>query len=117
MKANPAKKYRIRDKIGNGQQGKIFECERKADKKLFALKLVDQLDAEKMQDVINECSLMQFLSCDQLIQCGDIYFYKAQFWIVLELMGGDISSLTWKKRATLTEGFCKWSLYQVALGL
>ena len=61
---------------------------------------------------------MAFLNCDQLIKCTEVYDYQDRLWVFLELMeGGDMTQIILDKNGSFSEDFCRWSLYQVALGM
>ena len=61
---------------------------------------------------------MAYLNCDQLVKCIEVYEYKDKIFLFLDYMeGGDLSRIILDKRGDLSEDFCKWTLYQVALGL
>lgn len=38
--------------------------------------------------VINECSLLKHLNCDELINCIDVYDFQGRIWVILDLMDG-----------------------------
>ena len=115
---NPALMYKIIGKIGKGGYGTIFRVERHTDKKNFALKFTNPRSNAERQDVINECSLISFLDCEQLIKCEEVYDYQNRLWVFIELMeGGDLTNIVIHRNGNFSEDFCKFSLYQVALGL
>ena len=61
---------------------------------------------------------MNHLNCDQLLRCVDLYEYNNKFYVFMDYMDGGMISRVIKRRfGLLGEDFCKWSLYQVALGL
>ena len=72
-KENPALKYKIIGKIGKGGFGTIFKVVRHEDQQIFALKFTNPRNVSERQDVINECSLISYLNCEQLINCVDVY--------------------------------------------
>ena len=91
---------------------------RHSDNRIFALKFTNPRNAAERQDVINECSLIQYLNCQQLISCEDVYDFQDRIWIFLELMeGGELTKIILDRNGDFTEDFCKWSLYQTALGM
>ena len=117
-KDNPALHYRIIKKIGRGAFGVVFLVERHSDNKNFALKCSNPRSITERQDVINECSLISFLDCDQLIRCEEVYDFQNRLWVFIELMeGGEITKIILERNGNFSEDFCKFSLYQVALGL
>lgn len=53
-----------------------------------------------------------------MIRCEEVYEYQNRFWVFIELMdGGSFTKIVLDRRGDLSEDFCKYSLYQVALGL
>jgi len=70
--------------------------------------------------VINECSLLTYLNCAQLISCEEVYDFGGRIWVILELMeGGSMTGVVLDRSNgfELSEDFIRWSLYQVALAL
>ena len=68
--------------------------------------------------IINESAIMLDLNCDQLVKCCNIYEWNNKFHIFIEFMdGGDLKKLVEQNCLEQNEDFCKWSLYQVGLGL
>ena len=62
--------------------------------------------------------MISYLNCDQLIKCEEVYDYQDRLWIFLEIMeGGDMTKIVLARNGEFSEDFCKWSLFQVALGL
>ena len=58
------------------------------------------------------------INSDQLVKCCDRFEWNSKFYMFLEFMdGGDLQGLIKKNEAEKNEDFCKWSLFQVCLGL
>lgn len=105
-------------KIGKGAFGSVFQVRRNSDGIEFALKFTNPKSDIERQEIINECSLIQHLNCDQLIRCEEVYDYKGRIWVFLELMeGGSMTDLVLRRNGDFSESFVRWTLYQVALGL
>ena len=70
--------------------------------------------------MINECSLLTYLNCAQLISCEEVYDFGGRIWVILELMeGGSMTGVVLDRSNgfELSEDFIRWSLHQVALAL
>ena len=81
-------------KLGKGGFGTIYKCQRKSDGKIFALKHTEPKNKEQRQSVINECSMLKFLDCPQLLNCEEVFDFKTCIWIMLEYMeGGDLTAI------------------------
>ena len=87
------------------------------DDAMFALKRSKPQDREDKQSIINECTLSSYLKCDQLLRSRDVYDFRKTIFVILDLMDGDLTTIIRGNIGTLSEEFCKWSLYQVAQGL
>ena len=72
---DPSELFTIVERIGKGAFGAVFKTQRISDGKQFALKYTHPKNMVERQDVINECSLIKFLNCDQLIKCEEVYDY------------------------------------------
>ena len=60
---------------------------------------------------------MKHLNCDQLLKCTEIFEWKSNLYLFFELMDGGAISGFISTHTNLSEVFCKWTLFQVALGL
>ena len=114
---NPAQKYKIVGKIGKGAFGTIFEVQRLSDDKHFALKFTMPKSRAERQTIINECSLMAYLDCDQLLRCEEVYDYQDRLWVFLELMESDLTKIVVAKNGDFSLEFIKYTLYRVAQGV
>lgn len=61
------------EKIGVGGYGSVYSVKRKLDGKLFALKVIKNVEEIDMEVIINEASLNAYLESDELIKCVDLY--------------------------------------------
>ena len=65
-----------------------------------------------------EASLINYLNSNELIKCFEIYHNKKEVYIMLELMEqGSLRSIVSHYQRQLSEDFCRYCLYKVALGL
>ena len=61
------------EKIGEGSYGSVYSVKRKLDGKIFALKVIKDVQETDMEVIINEASLNAYLMSDELIKCIDLY--------------------------------------------
>jgi len=115
---NPASKFKILSKLGAGAFGTIYKVINYETNKHYALKYSKPKDPTERQDVINECSLIKHLDCEQLIKCEGVWDFNGRIWVILELMeGGSLTNIVVERKGNFSEDFVRWSLYQVAKGL
>ena len=115
---NPALIYKIVKQIGQGSFGTIFKVMHSKTMKHYALKYNKPKRRSERDEIINECSLIKHLNCEQLINCHEVYEFNQRVWVILELMeGGALTDIILERSGKLSEDFVRWSLYQVAKGL
>ena len=99
-------------KLGQGAFGQIYKVLNHEDKKHYALKFTRPKNDAERQDVINECSLIKHLDCEQLIRCEGVWDYQGRIWVILELMeGGAMTDIILERQGNFSEDFVRWSLY------
>ena len=73
-KENVGDFYNIKGRIGEGAFATIFKCERKSDKKLFALKKMKVNDKDA-KNILYECSLGKLVNSQNVVKCDDVFEY------------------------------------------
>ena len=85
---------------------------RKSDGKDFAMKFTNPKNGMERQDVINECSLIKHLNCDQLISAEEVFDFSGRIFAILEIMeGGSVKDIIRDYMGDLSENFVRWTLF------
>ena len=67
---------------------------------------------------MKEAGLMNYLDCEELVKCYDVYYFSKKVFIFLEYMDqGSMEKIVLRSQQGYSENFCKYTLYKVALGL
>jgi serine/threonine protein kinase len=84
--------YEVKRKIRKGSCATVYECEHKATKETFAVKIIRRAKLRASEDefVMNEVSIMQSLSQygKYIVQLLDFYEEEEYFYLVMDFMGG-----------------------------
>lgn len=80
--------------IGMGGFARIYLAKNIKSGEYFALKYMNAGKKKEIQSIINEIGIMKVCgkSCQNIVQCYEVYNYKKKIWMFLELM--DCGSLT-----------------------
>ena len=117
-KSDPKLEYEKLSKIDEGGFGEIFKVKRLSDNKLFAMKFIRSITRSDMDLAIQEASIISYLQSDELIRYIDMYYFKNQFFIILEYMElSGMKDICVENYMNHSEDFCRYTLYKVALGL
>ena len=116
--SNPQDDYEGLAKIDEGGQGEIYKVRGREDNIIYAMKRIKNMVEDDLEMVIQEASLISYLSSDELIKCIAVYHFRKQVFIVLEFMElGSMTSIIENYHTSYTEQFVKYSLYKVVIDL
>ena len=115
---NPARHYRVVEKIGEGGFANVYKVQRLSDGVMCALKWQQPKSKSDKDNIINEIGIMQHFNskndCGAVVQCLDAFDYDRRIWIFLELMdGGSLTDICEAFSGNYSENFCKYTLYKV----
>ena len=114
---DPSKQYAPMHKLGEGGQAPVYQVERLADKKHFAMKLMTYKNSQEKEEMINEIALMLLNEGQSILGCVDVFDYKARFWIIIELMDGCITDVIMASQQQYSENVCRYILFKSLQGL
>ena len=118
LKRNPFVDFTdMNELVGEGGFGEVKKIQRKNDQKIFVLKDAFTTTKKERQVIINEASLIAFLDSDEMVKCIALYDWRKKFYIVLEYMEQEFTSIVRTQNEQYSEDFCRWSLYKVCKGL
>ena len=97
-KDDVTKEYKCISKmIGSGQMGTIVKvrCLKEGDNKgkVMICKMITLKEPEWAEVVRDEISVMMLNEGDTLVKCYDSFDFKGKYWIMLEMMDGDVLKL------------------------
>lgn len=96
----------------DGMGSRMFCCERKSDRKKFALKFIEPRSDAERERFQSEIGIMRMLGDDQVTTCYEAFDFKNRYWVVMDMMEGGFITDMLKDRRGYSEEFCKYSLYQ-----
>jgi serine/threonine-protein kinase CLA4 len=105
------------NKLGSGGQATVYKVERLADKKQFAMKLMQYSTQKIKEQIINEIGLMQLNKGDSIVGCEDVFDYKGRYWVIIGLMEGCLTDIITVAETKYTENICKYLLFKALKGL
>lgn len=98
------KHYTLHAEIGAGHFGRVYECVRRIDGRLFACKQLDKKQIRDQQNVCREVSIMRRLEHINILQIIEVYETEKDAWIVSELCeGGDLLHHLMRRGGALSE--------------
>ena len=84
----------------------------------LALKCFTKKDSKALQAGIRDAQFASWLQSAQLIKLINAFDYKGRLCFFVEYMdGGNMTKIIQDMKLELSEDFCRWTLYQVSLGL
>ena len=115
--SNPEQDYEIIRKIGKGSSGIVYLAKAKIDDKFFAIKRI-QINSEQTKALmINEIAMTKESQNPNVVTYYDSYFYQESFWLVVELMQGNLTDLISDLPGNIPEKQMAYILHQVLIGL
>eukprot|EP01084_Bolivina_argentea_P302924 522948_1 len=101
-----SKHYKVNFKIGQGEFAKVYKCQRKTDKKEFAVKVVNKrnLSDTEGECLQNEVKILESIKHPNVIQMVAVFEGKRRVKMVLELCEHDLMyKMSQSKYGHLTE--------------
>lgn len=86
--ADPTKKYRNLNKIGQGASGGVFTAYEVGTNKCVAIKQMNLEQQPKKDLIINEILVMKDSKHKNIVNFMDSYLVKGDLWVVMEYMEG-----------------------------
>lgn len=86
--ADPTKKYRGLNKIGQGASGGVFTAYEVGTNKCVAIKQMNLEQQPKKDLIINEILVMKDSKHKNIVNFMDSYLVKGDLWVVMEYMEG-----------------------------
>lgn len=86
--ADPVKKYRSLNKIGQGASGGVFTAYEVGTNKCVAIKQMNLEQQPKKDLIINEILVMKDSKHKNVVNFMDSYLVKGDLWVVMEYMEG-----------------------------
>jgi p21-activated kinase 1 len=86
--ADPTKKYRNLNKIGQGASGGVFTAYEVGTNKCVAIKQMNLEQQPKKDLIINEILVMKESKHKNIVNFMDSYLVKGDLWVVMEYMEG-----------------------------
>ena len=82
------------------------------------MKFIREISRSDMDLAIQEASIISYLQSDELIRYVDMFYFKKQFFIILEYMElSGMKNICVKNYMNHSEDFCRYTLYKVAKGI
>lgn len=115
-------KYMISKLLGEGSFGKVFKCEKKKNKNIYAAKFIDlyypnnkyNIDLYSIKAMIYEIEFLRNLNHKNIIKTNKILYDNYYICIIGELMDNNLRNL---RKNTLSKYEIKYILYQIFLGI
>jgi len=96
--------YVLHAEIGAGHFGRVYECLRRIDGRLYACKQLDKKQIRDQQNVCREVSIMRRLEHPNILRIIEVYETENDAWIVTELCeGGDLLHHLMRRGGALSE--------------
>jgi len=96
--------YVFHAEIGAGHFGRVFECMRRVDGRLFACKQLDKGQIRDQRNVCREVAVMRKLEHPNILRIVEVYETADDAWIVTELCeGGDLLHHLMRRGGALSE--------------
>ena len=106
------------EKLGSGVSGSVYKLQHKQTKKLFAMKVINFKNNEKLKDLIkSEVEALHNCRCDQITRCKASFFDQGNINILLEFMDRGTMEDVLKKAGKIPEEILGIISYQILKGL
>lgn len=92
MQRSSVRNYDLQQLIGEGSYGKVYKAQRKSDKQLVAIKIVNiqRMDKIGIQSALNEIRILHSVTCENIVGYYEAFLdsTESHLWMVMEYVGG-----------------------------